>query len=147
MASVVYNEFKRASAAGEIDLNAGATTIKARLVMSNTTCDTENDGKAFLADFTTIDVCDSAGYVDGELSTKAINKDDPNDRAEFAADNETWAALAVCTRQIVGVLIYKFVTADADSVPIAYLEFAAPKTPDGSDFTVQWDAQGILQLA
>lgn len=147
MASVVYNEFKRALAAGEIDLDSAGTTIKARLVMSNTTCDTENDGKAHLADFTTLDTCDSSGYADGTLDAKAVNKDDANDRAEFDADDETWAALATCTRQIVGVLIYKFVTNDSDSVPIAYLEFASPKTPDGSDFTVQWNAEGILQLA
>lgn len=145
MASVVYNEFKRASAAGEIDLNAD--DIRARLVMSNTTCDTENDGIAVLDDFTTIDVCDSAGYADGALDDEAVNKDDGNDRAEFDATDETWAALAACTRTVVGVLIYKFVTNDTDSVPIAYLEFAAAKTPDGSDFTVQWNAEGLIQLS
>ena len=38
--SVIYNEFKRASAAAEIDLNAD--DIRAILVMANTTAGTEN---------------------------------------------------------------------------------------------------------
>ena len=146
MASVVYNEFKRASASGEIDLKGG-DDIRVRLVMSNTTCDTENDAILFLANFTTIDVCDGAGYVDKALAGEAVATDDPNDRAEFDATDVTWAALGVGTRTTVGVLIYKFVTADADSVPIAFVEFAAAVTHDGTDFVIQWNAEGILQLA
>lgn len=147
MANVVYNEAKRAIVAGEIDLNAAETVIKAALVMSNTTTDTENAGKALLTDFTTLDRCDSSGYSDATLSTKAVNKDDANSRAEFDADDVTWSALAACTRQVVGLLIYKYGSGDGDSVPIAFIEFAAAKTPDGSDFVVAWNAEGILQLA
>ena len=42
MASVFYNEAKRAIAAGEIDLNAD--DIRVQLLMTNTTADTQNDG-------------------------------------------------------------------------------------------------------
>jgi len=145
MASVVYNEFKRASAAGEVDLNAD--DIRLRLVMSNTTCDTEEDVTAFLDDFTTIDVCDGANYADKALASEAVNRDDANDRAEFDAADVTWTALGVGTRTTVGVLVYKFVTDDTDHVPIAYVEFAGAVTHDGTNFTIQWNAQGILQLA
>jgi len=144
MASVVYNEFKRASAAGEIDLDTD--DIWLRLVMSNTTCDTENDAIAFLDDFTTIDVCDEANYVDKALVNEAVNKDDANDRAEFDADDVTWTALGVGTRTTVGVLVYKFVATDADHVPIAYVEFSGAVTHDGTNFTIQWNAEGILQF-
>ena len=41
MASRIYNEALRAIAAGEIDLNAA--DIRARLLMTNTTADTDND--------------------------------------------------------------------------------------------------------
>lgn len=145
MASVVYNEFKRASAAGEVDLNAD--DIRLRLVMSNTTCDTENDGMSVLSDFTTIDACDGANYVDKALASEAVNKDDANDRAEFDADDVTWSALGVGTRTTVGVLVYKFDTDDDSSVPIAYVEFSGAVTHDGTDFQIQWDSEGILQLS
>ena len=57
--SVIYNEFKRASAAGEIDLNAD--DIRAILVMANTTAGTENDGKVYVSDLTTLDECNASG--------------------------------------------------------------------------------------
>lgn len=146
MASVVYNEFKRANAAGEIDLNAD--DIRCRLVMSNTTCDTENDAIVNIANFTLVDKCDSAAYADEALANEAVNKDDANDRAEFDADDATWLALAVSTRDLVGVLLYKYVDGtDANDLVVAYVEYASPKTPDGSDFTTEWNVEGILQLA
>lgn len=144
MASQVFNEFKRATAEGEIDL--ATDDIRIRLVMLNTTVDTENDGKAFLADFTTIDTCDGANYVDKALASETVTKDDGNDRAEFDAADVTWTALGVGARTTVGVLIYKFVTTDADHVPIAYIEFSGAVTHDGTDFTIQWDAEGIIHL-
>jgi hypothetical protein len=150
MASVVYNEFARASAAGEIDLNAAGTAIKARLLMSDTTCDTENDGKTFLSGatgFTTIDVSDATGYADVELANKAVNKDDDNNRAEFDADDVVFSGLSGdATRNYVGVLIYKFVTDDTASIPIAFIEFTAPIVKEATQVTVPWDAEGIIQL-
>ena len=145
MASQVYNEFKRASAAGEIDLNAD--DIRIALLMTNTTADTENDGKTFISDFTTLDEFDGSGYVRKALANEAVNLDDPNDRAEFDADDVTFTALGAGTRSVQGVLLYKEGASDAARRIIAWLEFATVKTPDGSDFTVAWNAQGILQLA
>lgn len=143
MASVIYNEFKRANAAGEIDLNAD--DIRVYLLMNTTTADTENDAIVNLADFTLIDKHGTAGAK--ALTTEAVNKDDANDRAEFDADNVTWTALAAGARPVQGVLVYKHVDGtDLNDLVIAFIDFAADKNPDGSDFTIQWDAQGILQL-
>lgn len=147
MATRVYNELKRAALAAYL---AGGADIRIALLMTNTTADTENDGKTTISGgtgFTTLDDFDGANYVRKALTTEAVNKDDGNDRAEFDADDVTWTALGAGTRSIQGILVYKHVTNDADSVPIAWLEFSSVKTPDGSDFTVQWDAEGILQLA
>lgn len=145
MASIILNEFKRANAAGEIDLNAD--DIRARLVMANTTCDTENDGIVNIADYTTVDKCDSAGYADEEMDNEAVNKDDVNDRSEFDADDSTWLALAACTRKLPGYLLYKWVDGtDANDLAIAYIEFDEEETPNGNDFVIQHNAEGILQL-
>lgn len=148
MATHWYNEALRAIMAGELDLNAH--DIRVALLMTNTTADTENDGKTTISGgtgFTTLDEFDGSGYVRKALANEAVNKDDANDRAEFDADDVTWTALGAGTRSIAGILVYRHVTTDADSVPIAWLEFATPKTPDGSDLTVQWNAEGLLQLA
>lgn len=140
MPSQISNEFKRASA-------ANADDIRVRLCMSNTTCGTENAGIVNLADFSTIDPCDGANYVDKALANETVNKDDANDRAEFDADNVTWTALGAGTRNTVGALLYKYVDGtDANDIFIAFVEFSSEKTHDGSDFTIQWSDEGILQL-
>lgn len=144
MASQIYNEFKEELAKANIDLDGD--DIRVALLMSNTTADTENDGMNFVDDFTTLDECDGANYVRKALASEAVNKDDPNDRAEFDADDVTWSALGVGTRQTTGALIYKHVTNDTDSIPIAWVEFASAVTHDGTDFTIQWNTEGILQF-
>jgi len=88
-------------------------------------------------------------YCGGGLRcNEAVNLDDGNDRAEFDADAVTWTALGVGTRTTAGVLVYKYVDGtDANDLPIAYVEFASPVTHDGTDFIIQWSAEGILQIA
>lgn len=145
MPSVVYNVFKTEIMKGNMDLDGG--TFRADLLMANTTCDTENDGIDTNTEFTTPDVCDSSGYTYKTLSTLAVTQVDASDLAKWTADNLTWSALPSCTRAVQGVLIYKHVSNFASSVPIAFLQFASNKTPDGSDFTVAWDGtNGILYL-
>ena len=110
MASVVYNQFKKYSADGTIDLDTD--NVWAALVMTNTTADTENDGIEHVGDLTTLDESDGSGYVRKALITKVVNLDDANDRAEFDADDITWTALGNGTRALQGVLLY--VDADND---------------------------------
>lgn len=150
MASQVYNEFKRASAAAEIDLDAAGDDIRIALLMTNTTADTENAGILFVGGgngFATLDDFDGANYpaIRKSLANQIVNKDDGSDRAEFDADDITYTALGVGTRAVAGALIYKFITDDDASIPIAWFQFTG--NPDGNDFTLQWDAEGILQLA
>jgi len=46
----------------------------------------------------------------------------------------------------VGAVVYKHVTNDADSIPIAYVDDVdAIKTMVGT-LTVSWNAEGILQI-
>jgi hypothetical protein len=147
MASVIYNETLRAVAAGEYDLNAA--DIRARLVMSNTTCDTENDAVIQLVDFTTIDIADATGYADIDMAGLAVNKDDPNDRAEFDANDLVFSGLSGdATRNYVGVLLYIYVDGTlANDLALAYIEFTAPIPAAATQVTVPWDAQGIIQFA
>jgi len=149
MASLVYNEFKRASASGEIDL-AGGDDIRARLLMTNTTCDTENTAIVNISDFTTVDTSDATGYADVALANEAVNKDDINTRAEFDADNISFSGLSGdATRDYQGVLLYKYVDGtDANDIPIAFIEFVnQPLAKEATQVDVPWDAQGILQLS
>jgi hypothetical protein len=145
MASFIYNRGAELIATNDLDWDTA--TIKARLVMSNTTCDTELT-KLTLSGFTTIDVCDGAAYAEATLANTTITRDDTNNRIELDADNVTWSTLGVGTRNSVGILIYQDLGGgDATSVPIAYIEFATAEVHDGSDFPIQWNVTyGIAYL-
>lgn len=116
--------------------------------MTNTTVDTERDGKSAVSGFTTLDEFDGSGYTTGgqALDAQAVNIDDVNDRAEFDADDEA-ATLSAGTRSIQGNLLISFITNLTSSLPLHWIEYAANKTPDGSTFTVVFNAEGILQAA
>ena len=143
MATKVFNAGLNLILSGGL---AGAD-IRALLVMTNTTLDTENDGIAFISGFGTLDEMNGSGYVRKALASEAVAKDDANDRSEFDADDVTWSALGNGTREILGVLLYKHVTNDADSIPIAFIERASSTHPGGDDYTYEWNAEGILQVA
>jgi hypothetical protein len=142
MASKVYLRFIQNEGRGSFNLHA-TDDIRVALLMTNTTADTEDDGKEFVSGFTTLDEFDGANYVRKALANEAFAEDQANNRAEFDADDVTWTALGAGTRSVAGALVFKFVTNDADSPIIAWVEFSA--TPDGNDFTIQWNAEGIMQ--
>lgn len=146
MASLVQNNFKRALGAGEIDLTAG-DDIRAVLVMTDTTVDTE-DEEVLMDGFTTLDECDATGYARQALAAEAMTTDNPNNRGEFDASDISFAGLSGdATRDYLGVLIYKHVNDDTDSIPLFFVEFSNQPLPkEASQVDVPWNAEGILQI-
>lgn len=146
MASVIYNKALQQIAAGEYDLNGD--DIRARLVMTNTTCDTENDGIEQLADFTTIDIADATGYADIDMASLAVNLDDGNNRAEFDAADLVFSGLSGdATRDYQGVLLYIYVDGtNTNDLALAFIDFTSDIPSAATEVTVPWDAEGILQF-
>ena len=54
----------------------------------------------------------------------------------------TWTALNSMT--LTGMLIYKFITDDSSSIPIAFYDFSSDVVCNGGDVQVAWNASGIL---
>lgn len=123
-------------------------TIKIWPLMTNTTLDTVRDAVDQFQDVTA-DEFDGSGYSSGgwTLASKACAVDDANDRAEFDAADYTATSLGAGTRSIQGVALGKYNTSTALSLPLHWIEYASVKTPDGSDFTNVFNAEGILQAA
>lgn len=142
MATHTFNEWKQTIMR---DYLATSDDIRVALLMSNTSADTDNDDIEFVGQIGTLDEFDGANYVRKALASEIVNEDDTGDEAEFDATDVVWTALGAGTRSIIGVLVYKHVTNDADSPVIAWLEYATPKTPDGGDFTTQWHAEGLVK--
>ncbi len=146
MASKVNNYFKQRVAEGEIDLDAD--TLKILLVTDQTTADTEGNIQT-LSGYATLGEFDGANYEVKTLANLTHALDTGNERFELDADNVTYTALGASGTQnnVQGVLLYKHVDGtDANDQPIAFIEFSSTLTPDGSDVTISWDAEGILQL-
>lgn len=119
--------------------------IRCLLVMTNTTADTDQDAE-FVASIGTLDEMDGANYVRKALAGEAVSQDDPNNRGEFDASDVTWTALGAGARSVAGLVIFQFVTNDADSPVLAYVDTGGfPYVANGADLTITWNAEGLIQ--
>lgn len=138
MASVIYNSFKRDIMNGSIDLDTD--TIKVMLVTSSYTPDQDTHTKR--SDIT--NEVSGTGYSAGgmALANKSVTVDNTDNEGVFDADDPTWTTATVTAR---GAVLYKSRggLASADEL-IKYEDFGADKTSTGADFTISWDAEGIL---
>lgn len=149
MANFVYNIAKKQLLDGDLDFNL-PQDIRVLLLESATDENPDDTTvQAVLARAGTTELT-STGYARGALSGEGTTQDDANDRAEFDATDLTFSSVSQATSEtVVAYVIYKHVTNDTDSIPIAFVDTASglPLTPNGSDITITWDAEGILQLA
>lgn len=144
MANAVYNVLKLGLAVG--DINLGSDTFKVLLVTDSYTPDI--DAHEDLADINAIagaEIANGNGYLTGgqTLANVDVDVDLTNDRAFFTADDVTWATATITAR---GAIIYKDTGVAATSKLICYKDFGSNKTASGGDFTIAWDATGILRI-
>ncbi len=101
----------------------------------------------------------STGYVGGfagadrlsldQSAAKTIAVDQAGNRAEFDCGDLTWTAISQAAAETwVGFGIAKELTSDALSPMMWQIDTATglPLTPNGSDITLQVDAEGIAQI-
>lgn len=140
-----YTRGKYLLAKGDMDWDEAAGDFRVLLVMSNTTADTEED-KTTISGFTTLDEYDGANYARVALANQVVAEDTVNNRGEMSADAWVYTALGVGTRQAVGMVIFKFVTNDADSVPYVYNDTGGfPFDGNGGNVTITPNAEGLIQ--
>lgn len=146
MANFIYNEAKRAIAAGEIDFDL-PENFRVLLVMDLTTANVDDDAN-FLSNISTLDEYDGAAYIRMAIQGDALTEDVANDRAEYDANDITFSGIGAGTSTATGMIFYKHVTNDADSIPIAYIDTGGfPFAGNGGDVTIQWNAEGIIQFS
>lgn len=146
MANFAYTTFKRGLMAAEFDLDA-TDDIRAMLVMTGTVADTTEDALT-LGDIVPLDEYDGANYTAGGelLASMTVLADNANNRGEFDAADVVYSALGAGTAQAQAIVLYKFITSTALSVPIAFIDTGGfPFAGNGGDVTVQWNAEAIVQ--
>lgn len=148
MASFVYNEAKRAMCEGEIDLGNAQDTIKIVLVLEPTSFDTDYD-------IDTMGAATTTGYFDGAnhdstnghtLLNQAVTEvTGVSGYAKFLADDYTFTALGAGATACVGIVLLKWITNMASSLPLAYID-AADFNGSGGDVIIEWHTDGILKI-
>jgi hypothetical protein len=146
MADVFYNLAKKQIMDGTIDLVVD--DIQVLLIASTPyTPDADHD---FIDESGASDIVDAelsgAGYARKSLATKTIVEDDPNNRAEYNADDLAYTGADFGT--IAAVIVFKNTGVDTTSVVIAYLDTLTglPLVTNGGNVDIAWNAEGILQL-
>ena len=124
MATVImYNVGVNAIMSQSLDWTTA--TIKARPVLTADTPD---------IDATSMTGEGETGY-DVTLTNCTITNDTTNDRCVFDSDNFTWTSVAAIG-EINRYVLFKFVTNDAGSTPIATVELTTPITPNTFNIAV-----------
>ena len=86
----------------------------------------------------------ATGYSRGSLANDSVSVDDTNDLAAYDADDLVFSSVAGDDAPVVAAVVFHFVTSDALSTPMIFIEIAV--TPNGSDLTIAWDSTGILHV-
>lgn len=139
MSSIIYNSFKKNVMNGGIDLDTD--TIKVALVTSSYTpnADTHED----MADVT--NEVEGTGYTAGgaTLANPAVTADTTDDEGVFDADDVTWSNSTITAR---GAVVYKSTGTAANDLLICYIDFGENKVSSSGNFTITWNAEGIINL-
>lgn len=137
----VYNKFKLESLKGSINLSTD--TIKVMLLTSAYTPNV--DTHLFITSASGSEVV-GTGYTAGgkTITSPTVTQDDTNDRGVFDGADVTWSTSTITARYAV---YYKDTGTPATSPLIAYVDFGSDKSSLAENFTVAWNAVGILTVS
>lgn len=138
----IYNFFKKClfDHTVNINLKVGADTIKCALLTSSYTPNI--DTQDYWDDVVANEITGTGYTTDGAtLANQAVTQDNTNDRAVFDADDVTWSSSTITARY---AILYKYTGTASTSPLLVYFDFGSDKSSSSADFTIQWNAVGIL---
>jgi hypothetical protein len=137
MASTIYNSYK--TDLFNANINHASATIKCALVTATYTVSTAHD---FFNDIT--NEVSGTGYTAGgaTLANKAVSIQSTT--AIFDADDVTWSSSTITARAAV---LYKDTGTASTSNLLVYVDFGSNLSSSAGNFTIQWNASGIINIA
>jgi hypothetical protein len=124
------------------EINFSADTIKVALVSSSYT--PNQDTHAYFSDIT--NEVTGTGYTSGgqSLASKTATYNGTSNVITLDAADVTWASSTITARY---AIIYDDSPATAATKPLlAYVDFGADQTSTNGNFSIVWDANGILKI-
>jgi hypothetical protein len=139
-----YTPMKQKLAKGDADFDT--MDLRGKLLSSNTTADTDQDA-ATISAIGTLDEYDGSGYTEIDFAGITVTQDDINNRSEIHVNAGTFGAtVAAGTRNIVGLLYYKYVDGTAaNDLPVAWKDLT-PFNGNGGAINYTENAEGALQV-
>jgi len=140
MASVIYNTFKQRLMDGEIDFDNDQFYVCLLSNAYTANIDTQN----VYSDISANEIS-GPGYVAGGtlLTGVTVTINLVSDKAILDANDVTWATSTITARYC---NIYKHSGTSSTSWLVATFDFGSDKSSSSGDFTVQWNASGIIDL-
>jgi hypothetical protein len=141
MASKLYGQFLSQALNKEIDWDTD--TIKVALLSNAYTPD--QDAHNYFDDVVANEVT-GTGYTQGgiTLSNKTNTYDSATNVIKLDADDVTWSSSTITARYAV---VYDATPAtDATKPLIGYVDFGSDQSSSNGNFTITWDATGIVRV-
>jgi hypothetical protein len=132
--NMVYNEYKTAALGAGADLDDNV--VKVMLVNGYDPVITHSTLSAITNEVTAAPEYDAGGAI---LANVAVYTDLATSAARLSGDNITWGGSTI---DATGAVIYD----STNNVLVAYIDFGGLKSSTAGDFTIQWNANGIIQL-
>lgn len=141
MADAIPNSFKKHIMNGGIDLDTD--TIKVMLLSSSHTQNV--DAQEFIDDVSANEVSGTGYSAGGQaLANKSVTQNNTTDKGVFDADDVTWSTATITARY---AAVYKDTGTPSTSPIICIIDFGSDKSSTAGDFSINWNASGILTLA
>lgn len=142
MASKLYGQFLSQALNKEIDWDTD--TIKVALLTNSYTPD--QDAHNYFDDVSTYEVSGATGYTAGgnTLANKTNTYNSATNVIVLDADDTTWSSSTITARYAV---IYDASPATNATKPlIGYVDFGSDQASSNGNFTITWDATGIVRI-
>lgn len=140
MPSKLYGNFLLKALNKEVDFDTD--TIKVALLTSSYTPD--QDAHDYFNDVSTYEVS-GTGYTAGgnTLASKTATYDSATNVIILDAADTTWASSTITARYAV---IYDSTGTSSTSALIGYVDFGSDQASTNGNFTITWDATGIVRI-
>ena len=142
MSSKLYGSFLVKALNKEVDFDSD--TIKVALLTNAYT--PNQDTHDYFDDVVANEVAATGGYTSGgiTLANKTITYDSGTNVIKLDADDVTWSASTITARYAV---VYDASPAsDATRPLIGYVDFGSDQSSSSGNFTITWDATGIVRI-
>ena len=134
MASILYNQARQDFLDGAIDMNTDVIRVRAVA---------DEDYTASAAHTAMTSVTKYTGTTDATIDSPTIT----SGVFDAADESPAYSSLAIDgAKDIDGLVIFKFVTDDAGSTPICYIDLTTSVTPNGGDINIAWNGSGIFSI-